>query len=344
MKRISLKAISIILLSWFFIIPLVEIGVSNFLAPVSSSILLSMNETDEKKYQNMDTEKTISDVKTLFETEFKENKELKSVINKDAFMKLDFEKDANVLGLYFIENYYFNIIKTVQKIRRDDYLSNKGEMAKNILLNPENFDDIMNIKKTKDMSFLSLSDEYNIAFNVNDSKIQLNNDELIDKIKALTYKKYLVDVSYYYGYIFIMIFILVFVSFSFILEQKYLKKNIKNFSKKVRNEIDSDMSNLTQPINSLFCVVTGLVIMFAIGILFSIVPFYFSGMNSISLVDFFNNLFKPLNETAFQLGHVYIKNVPLSRLLLLILMPIFIVIYMEKISKVNKIIEKVKNK
>ena len=67
MKRVSLKAISIILLSWFFIIPLVEIGISNFLEPVSSSILLSMDKSDEKRYQNMDTEKAISDMNTLFE-------------------------------------------------------------------------------------------------------------------------------------------------------------------------------------------------------------------------------------------------------------------------------------
>lgn len=64
-----------------------------------------MDKSDEKRYQNMDTEKEISDMNTLFEKEFEENKELSSIINKDAFMKLDFEKDANILGLYFIEDY-----------------------------------------------------------------------------------------------------------------------------------------------------------------------------------------------------------------------------------------------
>ena len=341
MKRVSLKAISIILLSWFFIIPLVEIGTSNFLEPVSSSILLSMDKSDEKRYQNMDTEKAISDMNTLFEKEFEENKELGSIINKDAFMKLDFEKDANVLGLYFIEDYYFNIVKKVRKSKYDDYLSNQGKTVRNTLVNPSSFEDLLNIEKTRDMSFFS--NKYDIAFDATDLKIKLNNDELIDKIKALTYKKHLVDVSYYYGYVFIMVFSIVFMLFAFIIEQRYLKKNVKNFSEKVRNEIESDMDNLMQPFNTLVYLIIGLAVMLALGVLFSIVPFYLSGMSSISLADFGENLLKPLNETAFQLGHIYIKNVTLSRILLLTLMPVFIIVYMEKISKIDKVVHKANN-
>lgn len=149
MKKLSLKSMCVILLSWFFIIPLTDIVISNFISPESSSILLSMEKGDEIRYKNINVEEEISDIKILFEKEFEENKELASIINKEALMKLDFEENANVLGLFFVEDYYFNLIKNESEERYDNYLTEKGKVAKSILINSLSFEDLFNIQRER---------------------------------------------------------------------------------------------------------------------------------------------------------------------------------------------------
>lgn len=342
MKKISLKSIAIILLSWFFIIPLTEIVVSNLMSPKSSSILLSMEEGDKVTYLNMNTEKTVDEIRILLSEEFESNENLSNLINKNVFLELDFEENASILGLFFIESYTTNVVKS-QGQGYDDYLSEKGDLAKSVLNNPNHFDMLLDIDKERNHGFFSIKYKYSFTAKMDNLKIQLNNENLANKIKALVYKEYIKDSSYYYGYSFLVLFILAFIVYTFILEQKYLKANIETYSLDMVDKLEKKMGKMLQPTKSIVYVIISFIILLAIGLLISVIPFYTSSIDSLSFSEFLSGLVKPLNYLNFITGNLYIQNTPLSRIFLLILMPTLIILYMLKASSVSEAVEVAKN-
>lgn len=110
------------------------------------------------------------------------------------------------------------------------------------------------------------------------------------------------------------------------------------------DELEEKVGKLLQPTKSLICAIVSLIILLMIGLFVSLVPFYTSGIDSLSFSDFLSGLVKPLNYLSFTIGNLYIQNTPLSRILLLVLMPTLIVLYMLKVSSVSEAVEVAKNK
>jgi hypothetical protein len=94
-----------------------------------------------------------------------------------------------------------------------------------------------------------------------------------------------------------------------------------------------------QPYCSLSIVVGVCVLLSILGFLSGALELYFSSFESVKEVKLFHNFFTPFNYIASFFGSLYIDNVPLSRFVLLLIMPIALTVYMLVFSSVSKIMD-----
>tara|TARA_B100002019_G_C21193377_1_gene560066 strand:- start:253 stop:1203 length:951 start_codon:yes stop_codon:yes gene_type:complete len=314
----------------------------------------SIDASDEKRYKDLDVDEIISNMDTLFQKEILINSELKEILNPDALMALDFKENADILGMYFLEGYSLRLFKNGKKLEEDDneeggYRSlnhkpvktKKANTAISLLKNPSQFNELFNVRIRKGKGFL-IPEEDETTYSLKNIKIQLIDQELEEKVKALIYKKYIDDISPFYGFALLTAFILVFTICTQYIENNYITKNASNISYSEFTELREQLNTLIQPATTMLGILIVISILFISGLLLSVIPLYLLETTQVSNIPFGYNLFKPFLELFSVIGNIYLQNIPESRFFLVLLMPISIIFYTYKVSRMENLIKKAK--
>ena len=345
MNKISIRLISFITITWFCLFPVVEIGISKLISlSDSDSIMTAIESGDERKYKNMDVDEIISDIPELFKKEVSINEKLQKTLDTDALLELNFEKNIEILGLFFIDGYAidgksFPLYEYNDEVKKE---REKFKKAIRLLKNPDNFDLIDKGIRYRESIFSDI--EKTITYNFKDVKIELINEDLTNKIKALHYKKYIESVSPYYGFAFLAFFVLMFTAYTSLIEVQYINANVSKFLESEYETLREKSATMVQPFTSLKIILIGALLLLTMGLMLSIIPLYFSEMSQASSIPFVHNLITPFVQIFHYIGNFYLQNIPLSRFFLVILMPISVVIYMRKISKMENLIKEINSK
>lgn len=360
LSKTPLSVFFIILLFWIALIPIAEIGVNNtksvfsFVPIQNKYVSETLSEEQKLEYQKSDINKELEEIREMMLIEHKKEESTLSVfLSQDTIRDLDILSHIDILGFFFINKYPIELTKKSDYRNISYYrdMSSYGDIGYNFFtesgqkLHDRAIDhsSIINEVAERYRNPLSIPFVYEEVL-----KIGTDNEELIDRIKSVVYKKYIDDVSYIYGYSFIILYIFAFTFFAWALELKYVwnnipkkernKFNIASFTE--RNENLSTISFIrTQPAFTVNVVLGIIFALLLLGLLSGIFEIYFSNFDSVKKIGVFDYLVTPLNELAHFIGSSYISNIPSSRFVLILLMPISLVVYMHFISAIDKIVK-----
>lgn len=346
------KLIAFFTLIWFFAIPTIEMGISNASDAYHNKNIYKNNIGNRDKYKDLsiqDKYELLWDLIILEQAARKEEFKIEDIdkvhigdIDLNAIKKSDIYKHIEAFSVLFLSDYKMRMMKPFYGEGSSTYYKENFEKIK-LNLNKENIKKVKGVLKTE--SFLDASnvesevrrDKYFFKFNSDALKIEVENKELIELIAVIGYETGRHDeiLKRNYGFTFLISSILMFIIFVALMEQYILRP--KAISKNIKEKY-STLSLFDYDGMLMLILLKGVLIVIVSAGFFNIsLNLYLKEIGEIGEMEFWNLFFDPMNWLGYNVGSLYVNNVPLSRFVLFATMPIALSVYWFTISKRLKV-------
>lgn len=367
------KLIAFFTLVWFFAIPSIEVGISNISDAYHNKTAYKENMGAYDKYKELSTQDKYELMWELLVLEKAQNEAFENIdidnINK-AELSLHIEAFSLLLvpdykmeimdSFYFdkedafsprttefvrnallLEGYYIGYSDDAKEMVRDNINSQTIEKLmmvskSNTYLNPENLTLTgENIKRVG--SFLALP-QY--GYNYEKIKIPVNNKELVELVSVIGHEKGKegAALKFDYGSTFLILSVLFFMVCVVIMQICCASSSRlpQSISDKLFDNLGESTSDAILMLklsgNILVVIVTSGFFNIALNI-------YLKEIGEIGEIGFWNLFWTPMFWLIYNLGDLYVSNIPLSRFVLFAAMPIALSIHWFLISKQKKLIK-----